>query len=74
MKLIICPWCEGGIIIEKINCKIFRHAYMNGKQINPHLKNADVEKIKDKIIGCGNQFYYNGKEIYKYDEEKRQVI
>jgi hypothetical protein len=30
--MILCPWCEQYIIIEELNCGIFRHAIMkNGE-------------------------------------------
>lgn len=36
--IIICPHCNDTIIIEKINCAIFKDGICkkNGKQINPH--------------------------------------
>lgn len=38
MSVVTYPHCNGFIIINKINCSIFRHAIFkkNGKQINPH--------------------------------------
>jgi len=48
------------VIIEKINCGIFRHdIYKNtGKQINPHMDQKRCDKlVKDKMIyGCGQEF------------------
>jgi hypothetical protein len=55
-----CPHCEEYIIIEQINCAIFRHGVFknNLQQINPHLpKNECIElKDKDLIYGCGKPF------------------
>ena len=60
-KLIItCPNCEEFIIIEKLNCCIFRHAVYKktNKQIGPHTSHEKCEKlIKDNLIfGCGKPF------------------
>ena len=67
-----CPWCGGIIEIEQINCKIFRHGYFikTNTQINPHLTQAQTDKILPDIWGCGGQFYYDGKNLIKYDESK----
>ena len=38
MDPIPCPHCQEFIIIEQLNCGIFRHGVLkkSGKQINPH--------------------------------------
>lgn len=55
-----CPHCEEYIIIEKLNCGIFRHGVIktNGKQINPHeSKQMCDDLFKKKLIyGCGKPF------------------
>lgn len=55
-----CPHCEDYIIIEKINCGIFRHGVLiqNGKQIEPHApKEICDHYIKHNLIyGCGKPF------------------
>jgi hypothetical protein len=59
MIIVICPHCKDPIIIEKINCGIFRHGeFKNGKQIDPHLSKEMCDKlIKNKsIYGCGKPF------------------
>jgi hypothetical protein len=57
---ISCPNCDGSIIIEQINCGIFRHAVMknNFVQINPHLNQQMCEELINKklIYGCGKPF------------------
>ena len=37
--IITCPNCNEFIIVEKLNCGIFRHGILKetGKQIDPHL-------------------------------------
>lgn len=55
-----CPHCEHFIVIEKLNCGIFRHGIFinSGKQINPH----DSKELCDRYItnnliyGCGKPF------------------
>jgi hypothetical protein len=58
--IIICPHCNVPVIIEKINCAIFRHGIFkkNGKQINPHSTKelCDYYIRENKIYGCGKPF------------------
>ncbi len=55
-----CPHCFKPVLIEKINCAIFRHGTLktNGQQIDPHaLKElCDFYIEKDLINGCGKPF------------------
>lgn len=56
----VCPNCNDIIVIDKINCGIFRHGVIKrtGKNINPHASKKTCEKyIKQKLIyGCGKPF------------------
>jgi len=58
--IITCPHCLEFVIIEKINCGIFRHGvFINtGIQIDPHAdKKMCDEYIKNKnIYGCGKPY------------------
>lgn len=58
--VLFCPNCNNYIIIEKINCGIFRHAYYidTNKQIDPHMaKDKCMQLINEnKIYGCGLPF------------------
>lgn len=58
--VIVCPHCKEHILIEKLNCCIFRHGILknNGKQIDPHSSKelCDFYIQKDLIFGCGNPF------------------
>ena len=58
--IVVCPHCNQLIIIEKINCAIFRHGIFkkNGNQIDPHSSKELCEYyIKKNIIyGCGKPF------------------
>ena len=55
-----CPHCDEYVIIEQVNCAIFRHGIYktNFNQINPHLpKNKCDELIQCNLIyGCGKPF------------------
>ncbi len=55
-----CPWCGGGIMIEKINCGIFRHGFIKStnKQLDPHAKKEVIDEMiaKNNLIGCGGPF------------------
>ena len=58
--IICCPSCKEFIIIEKLNCGIFRHGILksDGSQINPHASKEECIYLKnnDLIIGCGSPF------------------
>jgi hypothetical protein len=58
--VICCPHCETPVVIEKLNCCIFRHGtlIMSGKQIDPHASKelCDFFVEKNKIYGCGKPF------------------
>jgi hypothetical protein len=55
-----CPHCKDHILIEKLNCCIFRHGTMktNGQQIDPHAHKelCDFYVQKNMINGCGKPF------------------
>jgi hypothetical protein len=58
--VISCPHCFEQILIEELNCCIFRHGILieSGKQIDPHsseeLCNYYVQE--KRIYGCGKPF------------------
>ena len=68
-----CPHCEEDIIIEKLNCCIFRHGIYkhNYQQMPPHApKNVCDELVATgQIFGCGKPF-----RIIKDIEQKYTVI
>ena len=55
-----CPHCNEYIIMEKLNCAIFRHGIFiqSGNQINPHASKMDCDRYsREKVIyGCGKPF------------------
>lgn len=55
-----CPHCKFPVIIEQLNCRIFRHAIFKntGNQIDPHTNKQLCDEYIEKnlIYGCGNPF------------------
>ena len=58
--IVTCPHCDDQIIIEQLNCKIFRHGILksNNTQINPHANKEECDFYinNDLIYGCGKPF------------------
>ena len=59
-NIILCPHCQEYIIIQELNCKIFRHGIfkISGEQIPPHSIKLDCDKYieNNEIYGCGKPF------------------
>lgn len=55
-----CPHCNFPIVIQQINCAIFRHgAYKTtGQQIDPHAPKEVCDRLvaEKQIEGCGKPF------------------
>jgi hypothetical protein len=60
LNIVICPHCRSEIIIQEVNCQIFRHGIYksSGDQINPHASKEECDElfIKELIYGCGKPF------------------
>ena len=58
--IVNCPHCNIPVLIEQLNCKIFRHGIFksNNIQINPHSSKQDCDYYinNDLIYGCGRPF------------------
>ena len=58
--ILTCPHCNSQILIEQLNCKIFRHGIFkaNNTQINPHSSKQDCDYYinNNLIYGCGKPF------------------
>lgn len=58
--VIDCPHCNAPVLIEKLNCRIFRHGTLktNNQQINPHTSKDECDNliINNMIYGCGRPF------------------
>lgn len=60
-KLIVtCPHCQEFVLIDQLNCRIFRHAVLksNNEQINPHATKLECDDYvsKNLVYGCGKPF------------------
>lgn len=70
---IVCPHCDEPVIIEELNCCIFRHGTLkeSGKQIEPHSSEdlCNYYISQKKIFGCGKPF-----QIVKINNEYKAVI
>jgi hypothetical protein len=62
--IVQCPHCNDPVIIEQLNCRIFRHGIHihNGQQINPHANQEECTRLAENrlIYGCGKPFYVRG--------------
>jgi len=58
--ILICPHCNHYVLIEKLNCGIFRHGTLksNNTQINPHANKVECDYYinNNLIYGCGKPF------------------
>jgi len=58
--VIVCPHCNEYILIEKLNCGIFRHGILKDtyEQIKPHSSKdiCDNYVTNNLIHGCGKPF------------------
>jgi hypothetical protein len=66
--IVVCPNCDEFVLIEELNCCIFRHGVFieTGKQIDPHAPKelCDYYKKSNKIYGCGKPY-----QIIKQDDK-----
>ena len=55
-----CPHCRCPVVIEAINCGIFRHGVLKstGEQIPPHASKEVCDELASRgdIYGCGKPF------------------
>lgn len=58
--IVVCPHCADLIIIEQLNCCIFRHGVKKDtfQPINPHAKKQECDYLVENnlIYGCGKPF------------------
>ena len=70
-NIISCPHCNEFIIIEKLNCGIFRHGVIkeSGKQIDSHSSNEICDNLfNNKLIyGCGKPFQIIVNQLNNYE-------
>ena len=69
-----CPHCKNPVLIERLNCCIFRHGVFksNGKQIDPHAEKelCQLYVKNDLIFGCGKPFQIIPNDHSKNDDDK----
>ena len=60
MNIVNCPHCNTPIIIEQLNCGIFRCGVFKDtyNQVDPHLSKTECEKliVQNKVYGCCKPF------------------
>jgi hypothetical protein len=71
--IVSCPHCGKPIIIEKLNCCIFRHGFVikTGQQMNPHASKDECDNLlmNKEIWGCGKPFKIIKSEKDEYTTE-----
>jgi len=71
--VIMCPHCQDLVLIDQLNCKIFRHAILKstGEQINQHSSKTECDNyiLNNLIYGCGKPF-----KIIKIEQEYKVEI
>ena len=68
--IVKCPHCDEEILIEELNCCIFRHGVLkNGRQIDPHASKELCEYYvtNNLIYGCGKPFIIKENTALKCD-------
>lgn len=59
-KIVKCPHCGDLVIVQELNCKIFRHGIYRktGEQMDPHSRKEICDRFfaEEKIWGCGKPF------------------
>jgi hypothetical protein len=76
--IVVCPHCKEPILIEKLNCCIFRHGMLkhNKTQIHPHASKVLCDfYITNKLIyGCGKPFQVVQNMKPTNDEDKFEAV
>ena len=76
--IVECPHCKNPVLIEKLNCCIFRHGILkhNGNQIDPHASKdlCDFYIEKQLILGCGKPFQIVLNENAKNNDDKFIIV
>jgi len=71
MSVVVCPHCKEYILIQELNCGIFRHGVVKttGEQIPSHASKEECEAyLKDNLIyGCGKPFEIRNQDIRRCD-------
>jgi hypothetical protein len=77
-RIVICPNCDELVIVQELNCCIFRHAIKiaTGEQIDPHSSREICEELlrNGTIFGCGKPFKITVLENGSWKVEKCEYI
>lgn len=67
--VVVCPHCQEYIVIQELNCGIFRHGVIKttGQQLPSHASKEECEAYQDLIYGCGKPFEIRNQKIRKCD-------
>ena len=72
IMIVLCPHCKDTVIIEQLNCCIFRHGAFkdSNQQISPHAPKSECDSLVEQnlIFGCGKPF-----QILKDDTEPSNI-
>jgi hypothetical protein len=69
LTIFSCPRCEGSIVVDELNCQIFRHAqYKNGTPFPPHASKEFIEQNINNIFGCGAPLRYENGNLIILDQ------
>jgi hypothetical protein len=75
MELLTCPNCGVSIVIESINCGIFRCGIykLSNQQIDPHASKATIDRLLagGEIHGCGQPFQLM---VFPTDDKKTRLV
>lgn len=78
IMIILCPHCKDTVIIEQLNCCIFRHGVFkdSGQQIQPHAPKSECDNLVDNglIFGCGKPFQILKEESDQSNFQKMKVV
>ena len=60
MNEVVCPHCNGTVVVDQLNCCIFRHGVIIStmQQMNPHAPKIECDQLaqSNQILGCGKPF------------------
>jgi len=69
--IVTCPHCNEFVMIEELNCCIFRHAIYKTtfQQVNPHASKEECERLvqEESVYGCCKPFKIVNNEAVECD-------
>lgn len=78
IMIVLCPHCKDTVIIEQLNCCIFRHGVFkdSGQQISPHAPKLECDNLFENnlIFGCSKPFQIVKDETDPSNIQKMKVV